>query len=97
MITAIPLTIIPLILFNAIGFSLGDPWATVLFPLRMVSGATWSPTLADLMIVLAIAMLFFETLRSAKPALLESANAISKFPAHLRHRALFCHAARFAR
>ena len=69
MITAIPLPVIPLILFNAIGFSLGDKWATVLFPVRMVSGATWSPSLADLMIVVAIVALFFEILRSARPAL----------------------------
>ena len=70
MLTAIPLTVIPLILYNAIGFSLGgQPWQNELFPVPLVSGLRWSVTLGDVMIVLALAMLFFETLRSARPAL----------------------------
>jgi hypothetical protein len=69
MISAIPLTVIPLILFNAIGFSLGgDPWTTVLFTVPMVSGAGWPVTLFDVMILIAVVLLFFETLRSAQPA-----------------------------
>ena len=70
MITAIPLTIIPLILFNAIGFAVGgDPWGNVLFGVTMVSGMRWNVTLGDLMILLAVVLLFFETLRSARPAM----------------------------
>ncbi len=69
MLTAIPLTIIPLILFNAIGFAMPDAWGGTLFPIPLMSGHTWNVTLSDLMILLALAMLFFETLRSAKPAL----------------------------
>ena len=69
MISAIPLTVIPLILFNAIGFSLGgDPWANVLFTMPMVSGASWPVTLSDVMVLIAVVLLFFETLRSAQPA-----------------------------
>ena len=69
MLTAIPLTIIPLILFNAIGFAVGgNPWGNVLFNIPMVSGAAWSVTVFDLMILLALVLLFFETLRSASPA-----------------------------
>jgi hypothetical protein len=69
MITAIPLTVIPLILFNAIGFAMGgDPWGNVLFTVPMVSGVAWSVTLFDLMVLLAVVLLFFETLRSAQPA-----------------------------
>jgi hypothetical protein len=34
----------------------------------MVSGAGWNVTLFDVMILLAIVLLFFETLRSAQPA-----------------------------
>jgi hypothetical protein len=67
--SAIPLTIIPLILFNAIGFAMGgNPWGNQLFAIPMVSGAAWSVTLADLMVLLALVMLFLETLRSARPA-----------------------------
>jgi hypothetical protein len=70
MLTAIPLTVVPLILFNALGFALGgDPWTVARFTVPLVSGSGWNVTLGDLMILLGLAMLFFETLRSAKPAL----------------------------
>ena len=70
MLTAIPLTIVPLILFNAIGFSIGgDPWMNQLFGVTMVSGAHWAFTLSDLMLVIGLITLFVETLRSARPAL----------------------------
>ncbi len=69
MLNAIPLTVIPLILFNAIGFAVGgNPWGNVLFTIPMVSGAAWSVTVFDLMILLGMVLLFFETLRSANPA-----------------------------
>jgi hypothetical protein len=69
MLTAIPLTIVPLILFNAIGFAMGgNPWANELIHIPLVSGVTWPVTIGDLMILLGLAMLFFETLRSARPA-----------------------------
>ena len=70
MLTAIPLTIIPLIVFNALGFALGGgpgaPWGDVLFTIPLISGMAWSITIGDLMILLGLAMLFFETLRSAQ-------------------------------
>ena len=73
MITAIPLTIIPLILFNIIGFTLdggatGAVWLEPRFYIPLISRQSWPVTLADLMTLLALAMLFFETLRSAQPA-----------------------------
>lgn len=69
MIAAIPLTVIPLILFNALGYALGgDPWGNVLLTIPLISGRPWEVTLADLMILLAMALLFIETLRSAAPA-----------------------------
>jgi hypothetical protein len=40
----------------------------VVFGIPMVSGVRWNVTLFDLMILLAVVMLFFETLRSAQPA-----------------------------
>jgi hypothetical protein len=69
MLTAIPLTVIPLILYNAIGFAVGgDPWSAAVFTINMVSGLPWSLTMHDLMVLIALLMLFFETLRSAAPA-----------------------------
>ena len=69
MITAIPLTVIPLILFNVIGYAVGgNPWTNELVHIPLMSGVSWSVTISDLMILLALVMLFFETLRSAQPA-----------------------------
>ena len=69
MITAIPLTIVPLILFNVIGYAVGgNPWGDVILGVPLMSGSSWSVTISDLMILLALVMLFFETLRSAQPA-----------------------------
>jgi hypothetical protein len=69
MLAAIPLTVIPLILFNVIGFAVGgEPWNNVLFGLPLISGKAWSVTVADVMIVLALILLFFEILRSANPS-----------------------------
>jgi hypothetical protein len=67
MITAIPLTIVPLILFNLIGFAIGgDPWGNELFGLWLISGARWTLSLGDLIVVAALVLLFFEVLRSAR-------------------------------
>jgi hypothetical protein len=74
MLTAIPLTLVPLILFNVIGYAVGvpvggeSPWLKELFHVPLISGQTWPVTPSDLMILLGLAMLFFETLRSAQPA-----------------------------
>jgi hypothetical protein len=70
MINAVPLTIIPLILFNVIGYAVGgDPWLNPLFDIPLMSGLRWHVSPSDLMILLGLVMLFFETLRSARPAL----------------------------
>lgn len=67
MLTAIPLTIVPLVLFNVLGYALGGaPWNNVLFTVPLMSGLTWSITISDLMVLLGLLMLFFETLRSAQ-------------------------------
>jgi hypothetical protein len=69
MIAAIPLTVIPLILFNVIGFAFGgNPWARELVHIPLISGETWPVTIADLMVLVGLIALFFETLRSAQPA-----------------------------
>ena len=53
MIAAIPLTVVPLLLFNILGFVYGgSPWDNVVFGLTMVSGLKWTVSLGDLMILL---------------------------------------------
>ncbi|MBO6717448.1 MAG: hypothetical protein JJ913_05760 [Rhizobiaceae bacterium] len=66
----LPLMIVPLILYNVglIGFlgGGGNPWGGVLFSMPMISGGTWSMTLADLMIVIALVLLFIELIKSTR-------------------------------
>ena len=72
MLAIVPLTIVPLIIFNIIAFTLGKPWGNALLTIPLISGGGWSVTIEDLMILLALVMLFLETLRSAQVA--NSAN-----------------------
>ena len=68
MLAVIPLTIVPLILFNIVAFTIGEPWLNGLFTIPLISGGSWIVTSGDLMILLGLAMLFLETLRSAQVA-----------------------------
>lgn len=72
MLAIVPLTIVPLIIFNIVAFAFGDPWSNVPWPIPLISGAVWKWTIEDVMILLALVMLFLETLRSAQVA--NSAN-----------------------
>lgn len=65
----LPLMIVPFILYNAglAGlFDGADPWGNELFTTTMISGGVWSMTLKDLMIVVALVLLFVEVLKSTR-------------------------------
>lgn len=71
MISNIPLMIVPLIVFNLViaglaGVGGTEPWATELYRIQLPSGGTWRLTLGDLMIVLSLALLFFEIIKSTR-------------------------------
>lgn len=69
MLGHLPLMIVPFILYNAglAGFFGGaDPWDSSLFTLTMISGGIWSMTVKDLMIVVALILLFVEVLKSTR-------------------------------
>lgn len=71
MISNIPLMIVPLVVFNLVvagltGIGGADPWATQLYSMQMLSGGVWRMTLGDLMIVLSLALLFFEIMKSTR-------------------------------
>lgn len=69
MLTAIPLTVLSLIVYIVLGYGLGGaPWHNEIVDFKMMSGAGWSLEIGDLVIVFGLLMLFFETLRSARPA-----------------------------
>ena len=61
----IPLTILPWIVFNIVGAASGAAaWDGAVFDLTMVSGAVWTFTWRDLMVVFGVACLFGEVLKS---------------------------------
>jgi len=66
MLTAIPLTVVPLIIFNLVAHTVGNRWSDVLLNLPLFGGSC-AITLSDLVVLVALVMLFFETLRSAAP------------------------------
>jgi len=63
-----PLLLIPFIIYNLVAFIFmgGSPagWSSPVFSIDMVSGQTWALTAGDLMLVLSLACLFFEVLKS---------------------------------
>ena len=77
MVSAIPLTVIPLIVFNIVAFAFGGSvWGTELFGLPMVSGVTWVVTYGDVMIAAGIVVLFFEVMRSGQTSSVTVLNHI---------------------
>jgi hypothetical protein len=79
MLTAIPLTIIPLIVYNIVAVIFpeatpGVTWTSELFGVTMVSGARWALTLGDVMVALGIACLFFEVMKSGRTGSATIAN-----------------------
>ncbi len=69
MISTFPLMAVVLIIYNGILFGLGGAglsWDVELFNLNMVSGAAWSFSLGDFMIVLGLFLLFFEILKATR-------------------------------
>ena len=66
----VPLLIIPFILYNLglVGLfgGAGEPWSQVIFTLGMMSGGSWSMTVADLLVLLALLMLFAEIMKSTR-------------------------------
>lgn len=67
----VPLLIIPFILFNlglagVLGGGVGGPWSQELFSIGMVSGGQWSMTVSDLMVLIALLLLFFEITKSTR-------------------------------
>ncbi|BCH29712.1 hypothetical protein MesoLjLc_16420 [Mesorhizobium sp. L-8-10] len=71
MLGAVPLLIIPFILYNLgltglSGETGPDPWAYEIFSMRMMSGGVWSMTLGDALVVVALLLLFVEIVKSTR-------------------------------
>lgn len=71
MLGLVPLLVVPLILYNLglvglVSFGAQDPWGAKLFSLTMVSGGQWTMTLADLIVVIALILLFVEVVKATR-------------------------------
>jgi hypothetical protein len=66
----LPLLVVPLIVYNLVAFVAfgggGAGWGNAVFSISMVSGAVWSLTGSDLLLVLGLIFLFFEILKSTR-------------------------------
>lgn len=67
----VPLMIVPFIAYNLVALGLvgagaSDPWSSVVLTLGMVSGATFEMSLGDVMIALALFLLFFEIIKATR-------------------------------
>lgn len=67
----VPLMIVPFIAYNLVALGLvnantADPWQSVVMTLAMVSGATWTMSMGDLMIALGLFLLFFEIIKATR-------------------------------
>jgi hypothetical protein len=69
MLSAVPLLIVPFILYN-LGLLLpaadGDVWANQLFSVSMMSGGVWTMTLGDALIAATLVFLFIEIVKSTR-------------------------------
>ena len=70
MLAHIPLMIVPFILYNLglVGLfgDVSDPWRAELFSLGMLSGGVFTMSLADLLVLLALLLLFVEVLKATR-------------------------------
>ncbi|MCZ4289782.1 hypothetical protein [Hoeflea alexandrii] len=70
MLAAIPLMIVPLIVYNLVLIGLvGDgvsALASTITSLSMMSGATWTMSLGDLLITVSLVLLFIEVLKATR-------------------------------
>jgi hypothetical protein len=68
MIFYFPFLVIILIVYNVIVFASGISLDADIFTLTMVSGAVWRFTVSDLLITIALVLLFFEVLKATRTA-----------------------------
>ncbi len=66
-ILGFPLLLVPFAIYNIIAFLMpGVSWTGVVTNVRIVSGADWTMSAGDMLIVLAILLLFAETMKSTR-------------------------------
>ena len=67
----IPLTVAPLLVYNIIAYGVigafpGDPWILPVMTVELASQARWTMVLGDLMILVALLLLFVEIIKATR-------------------------------
>jgi hypothetical protein len=93
----IPLLIIPFAIYNMIAFLTPIPWNQEIVAITMTSGAKWVITPHDMLIALAILLLFIEIFKAARASshrgIIDHMLSMSLFVAMLIEFLLISHAA----
>jgi len=61
-----PLLIIPFAIYNIIAFLFGVGFTDTLFTVRLFSGADWAISTSDILLVVALLLLFLEVLKATR-------------------------------
>lgn len=61
-----PLLIVPLAIYNIMAFLIPTPWDSRITTVSMMSGAEWTITIGDVLIVFALVLLFFEIVKATR-------------------------------
>jgi hypothetical protein len=63
-----PLLLVPFAIYNIVAFLMpGASWTSILATVHMMSGADWAMSGSDLLVTLAILLLFVEMMKAAQP------------------------------
>ena len=63
-----PLLLVPFAIYNIVAFLMpGASWTSTLATVHMMSGAEWAMSGGDMLVTLAILLLFVEMMKAAKP------------------------------
>lgn len=65
-LVGVPLLIIPLAIYNIMAFLIPVAWDSELATIGMISGGQWRVSFGDLLLALAIVLLFFEIVKSTR-------------------------------
>ena len=68
MLTNVPLLIVPFIVYNVQVFLVGgsNVWNNEVFTVSLIHGGTWTMNMGDLMVLLALVLLFFEIIKATR-------------------------------
>ena len=66
-ILGFPLLLVPFAIYNIVAFLMpGVSWTGTITSVNMMSGGTWTMSLGDMLIVLAVILLFLEMMKSTR-------------------------------